>query len=342
MKNKVVRIMLCVSMAAMLGISVPWGAMAAQTESVGTDAGEEKKQEEEQDLGEERVPEDVTVSLLTGEVVLKNETSRFLGSAEYQKAESRVVENAQVTSQGGEQLAQTWNLVLTEEEGTAHIFKDVRADKWAEPRITEQLGMLYIEYLDEENQKQSAPEDIEEKTLEAPVTVYATTEVNIRETPDVASQSLKVTKSGEEWSAVAVLPGWVKVEGNGITGYVHHEYLTEEKDALGEAAVQNTAGKADQPAVQQNQPAYQEPQNDYQEPAYDPPEPQTPVDPEPQEPSAPEPQEPSAPEEQEPSEPDNSGDITVISREDFPNESGDGHGMYEITYSDGSVVYQDY
>ncbi len=66
--------------------------------------------------------------------------------------------------------------------------------------------------------------------------------------------------------------------------------------------------------MQQNQPVYQEPE-------YDPPEAQEP---------------------QELSGEDDSGGVTEISREDFPNKSGDGHGMYVITYSDGSVIYQDY
>ncbi len=221
MKNKAVRVMLSLSITAMLGCVMPCTAAAVQEEGLGTAAGEE------------RVSEDVSLSLITGEVVLKNETSRFFCDAEYKKAESRVMENAQVTNQGAEQLAQTWDLVLSEENGVIHTFPDVRADKWKEPKIIEQLGMLYVEFLDEENQKQDASEETEERNLEASVIVYATTEVNVREKPDIASQSLKVTKAGEEWRAVAVLPGWVKVEGNGITGYVHHEYMTENKGTVG-------------------------------------------------------------------------------------------------------------
>lgn len=333
MKNKAVRMMLALSMTAMLSAGVPCSVLTTESEGMEADAGEEK------------VPEDVTLSLLTGEVVLTNETDRCFSNAEYKKAESKAVENGQVTGDGSEQLAQTWDLVLTEEDGVVHTFQDVRADKWTEPRIIEQFGILYVEFLDEESQKQSALEDGEEKVLDAPVTVYTVTAVNVRQTPDITSQSLKVTQTGEQWSATAALPGWVKVEGNGITGYVHYEYLTEEKEEAVGNIGQATVGNQSQPGVQQNQPVYQEPQTNYQEPEYTPPsvpETQEPSEPDNETPSAPEVQEPSEPEIQDPQQPDDSGDATEVSREDFPNESGDGHGMYEITYSDGSVIYQNY
>lgn len=342
MKNKAAKKIFCLSMAAMLGIASPAAVMAAEevkTEETepAAENGEEKASEEEAKTDEERVPEDVTVTLKTGDVVLKNETKRFFGTAEYKRAESRVVENAELASQGGEQVAQTWDLVLTEEEGTVHTFQDVRADKWKEPVLTEEFGILYVTYQDEENEEQEALEDAEEKNLETPVTVYATTEVNIRETPDTASQSLKVTKAGEEWTAIAVLPGWVKVEGNGVTGYVHHEYVTEDKEQIEALKTAEPTAAVQQPAEQEPQSSYQEPVNDYQEPQYN----NTPAQPAEQEPA--QPQQPSEPSEPtEPDTPDDSGEVTELSREDIPNEAGDGHGVYEITYSDGSVVYEEY
>lgn len=375
MKNKAARYILCLSMAAMLGLGSPAVLMAAQTEEGKTEEtkpeeangaeGQEAQpeQEEEKEPEEERIPEDVTVALQTGDVVLKNETTCFFSGAEYKRAESKVVETVEGTAETAEseQVAQTWDLVLTEEEGTVHTFKDVRTDKWLEPVITEQFGILYIQYLDETNEKQEALETLEneeEKTLEKPVTVYTTTDVNVRETPDTASASLKVTARGEEWSVVAALPGWVKVEGNGVTGYVHHEYVTEDKENLDGQQNQDKDAATVQTTAQQNRDTYQEPQSAYQEPQYSYQRPQggsqepqgggqepadndqpavqdTPAPDAPAEPTAP--SEPSSPE-----DPGDSGEITEINRETVESGEGDGHGYHEITYSDGSVVYEEF
>lgn len=378
MKNKAARYILCLSMAAMLGLGSPAVLMAAQTEEEKTEETkpeeakdaegqetqpEKEEKEEEKEPEEEKIPEDVTVTLQTGDVVLKNETTCFFSGAEYKRAESKVIETVEGTAEteGSEQVAQTWDLVLTEEEGTVHTFKDVRTDKWQEPVITEQFGILYIQYLDEANQKQEALETLEneeEKTLEKPVAVYTTTDVNVRETPDTASKSLKVTARGEQWSVVAALPGWVKVEGNGVTGYVHHEYVTEDKEGLDGQNKQDTAVAANQTTVQQTTNTYQEPQYTYQEPQYTEPayeEPQGGGQPAVQEPAdsdqpavqdtpAPEePSEPTAPSDpSSPEDPGDSGEITEINRETVESGEGDGHGYHEITYSDGSVVYEEF
>lgn len=260
MKNQIVKRMIYASAAAMLCMSTPAAVLAeeaaAQTEQAAENAAEgaaENSADAGEEKEEERIPEDVTVSLQTGDVVVKNETKRFFANAEYKRAESKVVEmetaeeTADTQDEGTEVVAQTWNLILTEEPtveevdgekkekaGEVHTFDDVRADKWTDPVLTEEFGFLYIKYTDENLEEKEAAETAEEKELEKPVTIYVTTEVNVRQSADVEADLVTVTTFGEEWTAVASVPGWVKVEKDGKTGYVRHEYVTDDKAKLEE------------------------------------------------------------------------------------------------------------
>lgn len=196
MKNQIVKRMIYASAAAMLCMSTPAAVLAeeaaAQTEQAAENAAEgaaENSADAGEEKEEERIPEDVTVSLQTGDVVVKNETKRFFANAEYKRAESKVVEmetaeeTADTQDEGTEVVAQTWNLILTEEPtveevdgekkekaGEVHTFDDVRADKWTDPVLTEEFGFLYIKYTDENLEEKEAAETAEEKELEKPVT----------------------------------------------------------------------------------------------------------------------------------------------------------------------------
>ena len=256
MKNKLVKKMLCLSVSVMLAAAVPVVSVAAEAENVQTQENTQTAENtenaqipemQETETPEETIPEEFTFSLKTGDIVIKNEAKIIPKTAEYVKTES-TPEDAAVQADAVEDiLEQKWTLQITEEkekvpetpenpeEGLAetteevvHKFDAVRADKWTAPVLKERFGFLYIEYTDENLEVQEAWETGEEKELEQPITVYATTEVNIRETADTQAQSLAVTTPGAEWKAVAALPGWVKVEANGVTGYVYQKYVTED------------------------------------------------------------------------------------------------------------------
>lgn len=356
MKNKMVKKILCLSAAAMLGISTPAAVMAAEVSQEGAAVTETEAAAETgtEIAEEERIPEDVTLSLQTGDVVLKNETKRFFASAEYKRAESRVLETEEsVNTEETEVVAQTWDFVLTEEapqeseEGTVgevHTFEDVRADKWKEPVLTEEFGFLYITYLDEEEEKQECCEKAEEKELEAPVTVYATTEVNIRETADTTSASLKVAALGDELKAIASVPGWVKVEIAGVTGYIHHEYVTEDKSEIDALTVEKQAAQTT-PQEEKTTNTDNSQSSNYQEPDYGYDEPSQPSNSGSSSNNNSSSNSGSSSNDNTSSEEsggDDSGEVTEIGREAFDDCDGSGHGYYEITYSDGSVSYEEY
>lgn len=295
MKKKLVGILLAAAVMTGSVMAVP----AAETESTEAVSAE---------TAETEVIEDVKITLESGEVLLKNETKTNY-TAEYKKAEEKAENEAAAT--------ETWNLILTDKEGTSHTFENAAADQWTEPSLTEEYGFLYIKYKDAGGKEQEVLEKAEEKAFEKELAMYATTEVNVRKEASKDSQSLKVASLGSEWKAVASVPGWIKVESDGISGYVFHSYITEDKAKV-DALVQERKAAAEAAAQAAAQAAQE--QTYYEEPSAQEPAPQEPVAQEPEQPSAP----------------------VEVSRQAFDDCDGSGHGYYEITYSDGSVAYEEY
>ena len=108
------------------------------------------------------------------------------------------------------------------------------------------------------------------------------------------------------------------MQADDITGYVYHTYITENKEAADakvkaeqEAKAQAEAAAAQAAAAQaqqsQNNYDYSQDQGSYQEPAQ------------------------AAPQEK-----------YEVGRQQYDDCDGSGHGYYEITYSDGSVGYEEY
>lgn len=329
MKKKLVSILLAavMSVTAMGSVSV-WAADAAVTEAPAEENTESTEQTAEGAEQEEKVIEDVKVTLESGEVTIKNETETNY-TAEYEKQETAEEQETDAVAE------EAWNLVLTDEEGNTHTFEKVTPDKWTELSVIEEYGFLYIKYKDADGKEQETLETAEEKAFEKELTMYVTTDVNVRKEASKESKSLKVTSLGAEWKAVASVPGWIKVEAEGISGYVFHSYITEDKEKV-DALVQEKKAAAAQAAAQaaQAQASYEEPV--YQEPVQQPAEPvEQPAQAEPAPVEEPEP----APEEPAPAEP---SEPVEVSRQAYDDCDGSGHGYYEIIYSDGSVAYEEY
>lgn len=194
-------------------------------------------------------------------------------------------------------------------------------------QLVNELGVLYIFYKDAAKADQEVAEKCEEKTLEEKTTIYTVTNVNVREASDTAAAVIKVSTLGEEFTAVTALPGWVKVElPDGKEGFISHKYVTADAEVIAQLkkAAEEAAAKAKAEAeaaaqAQAQAEAEWEAQqswNDVQE--------EEAVQPEVQ------PQEPVVQE------------VYEVTREKFDDCDGSGHGYYEITYSDGSVAYEEY
>ena len=261
---------------------------------------------EAQDSDGEATAEDFTIAFDGGELSVTNQTTQTIKEAKLVEAaadDSKEADDSEETADASKEAKM--NLVLTEEDGTEHTFQDVTVDKWKDAVLVNSYEFLYINYKDESGKDQEAAETADERTFDEPITMYVSANVHVRKEADKESESLKVAALGDEFKVVAAVPGWFKVENGDDTGYVFHSYLTEDKaavDALVKAKQEADAAAAQAAAAAAAQAAQQQAAAAAAQPAQK----------------------------------------TEVSRQAYDDCDGSGHGYYEITWSDGSVTYENY
>ena len=261
---------------------------------------------EAQDSDGEATAEDFTIAFDGGELSVTNQTTQTIKEVKLVEAaadDSKEADDSEETADASKEAKM--NLVLTEEDGTEHTFQDVTVDKWKDAVLVNSYEFLYINYKDESGKDQEAAETADERTFDEPITMYVSANVHVRKEADKESESLKVAALGDEFKVVAAVPGWFKVENGDDTGYVFHSYLTEDKaavDALVKAKQEADAAAAQAAAAAAAQAAQQQAAAAAAQPAQK----------------------------------------TEVSRQAYDDCDGSGHGYYEITWSDGSVTYENY
>lgn len=261
---------------------------------------------EAQDSDGEATAEDFTIAFDGGELSVTNQTTQAIKEAKLVEAaadDSKEADDSEETADASKEAKM--NLVLTEEDGTEHTFQDVTVDKWKDAVLVNSYEFLYINYKDESGKDQEAAETADERTFDEPITMYVSANVHVRKEADKESESLKVAALGDEFKVIAAVPGWFKVENGDDTGYVFHSYLTEDKaavDALVKAKQEADAAAAQAAAAAAAQAAQQQAAAAAAQPAQK----------------------------------------TEVSRQAYDDCDGSGHGYYEITWSDGSVTYENY
>lgn len=261
---------------------------------------------EAQDSDGEATAEDFTIAFDGGELSVTNQTTQTIKEAKLVEAaadDSKEADDSEETADASKEAKM--NLVLTEEDGTEHTFQDVTVDKWKDAVLVNSYEFLYINYKDESGKDQEAAETADERTFDEPITMYVSANVHVRKEADKESESLKVAALGDEFKVIAAVPGWFKVENGDDTGYVFHSYLTEDKaavDALVKAKQEADAAAAQAAAAAAAQAAQQQAAAAASQPAQK----------------------------------------TEVSRQAYDDCDGSGHGYYEITWSDGSVTYENY
>ena len=302
MKKNVVKTMLSLTLAASMVLGAPASLYAA----------EEPAAEATEEAAAEETGEDLKVALTEGELVIKNQTTRVFEKAELVKREEKAEEaKTEETKETKEEPEEVTDLVVTEENGDTHTYETVSLDKATDAVIYDQYGFLYIKYKDENGKEQEAIETAEEKKLDAPLTMYASSNVHIRKEADAESDSVKVIQMGTECKVVAMVPGWMQVEAGEDKGFVFHSFITEDKasvdaalkakaeaEAAAAASAAQAQAEAEAAAAAQAQAQAQQQQ---QAPA-----------------------------------------VYEVSRVAYDDCDGSGHGYFEITYSDGSVAYEEY
>lgn len=261
---------------------------------------------EAQDSDGEATAEDFTIAFDGGELSVTNQTTQTIKEAKLVEAaadDSEEADNSEETADASKEAKM--DLVLTEEDGTEHTFQDVTVDKWKDAVLVNSYEFLYINYKDESGKDQEAAETADERTFDEPITMYVSANVHVRKEADKESESLKVAALGDEFKVIAAVPGWFKVENGDDTGYVFHSYLTEDKaavDALVKAKQEADAAAAQAAAAAAAQAAQQQAAAAAAQPAQK----------------------------------------TEVSRQAYDDCDGSGHGYFEITWSDGSVTYENY
>ena len=306
MKRRVIETILSLALTVAMVTGAPAMTFAAEDTAV--------EQTETTDEADEAAAEDFQV----GDLTVKNTTTVKVKNAEIKEGVKETAdsiaaaeETADADSKEATEVTEEKinNLVLTMEDGTEHIFEDVKTEDWNEPSLYEEYGMFYISYKDVAGKDQEASEKADEKAFDEEKTVYATTKVNVREEPSTDAKAVKVVVLGAEFKATAVCPGWIKVKGETVEGYVSHLYVTEDKEKVdqlvaeqkaAEEAAAKAAAEAQAAAAAQAQAAAEAQAAAAAQP------------------------------------------VTEVSRQAYDDCDGSGHGYYEITYSDGSVGYEEY
>lgn len=316
MKKRVIETILSLVLTVTVVAGVPVMTFAAEeTETEQTaDAAAEETAAEDFQVGDLTVKNTASVNVKSAEikeVVKENTEAKAEEKADTEDTadEDATTEDSKAEDTTEEPAAEEKinNLVLTMEDGTEHTFEDVKTEDWKDPSLYEEYGMFYISYKDANGKDQEAVEKADEKKLDEEKTVYTTTKVNVREEPSTDAKAVKVVVLGAEFKATAVCPGWIKVKGETVEGYVSHLYVTEDKEEVDKLlAEQKAAEEAAAAAAAAQAQAAAEAQAAAQAQA-----------------AAAQP-------------------VTEVGRQAYDDCDGSGHGYYEITYSDGSVGYEEY
>lgn len=315
MKRKTVQMILSLTLTAAMCFGAPAAVLAKEAAATEDTADQTAENADKTDSAKEKEAEDFKV----GDLEVKNQSGFTVKSAELQEVKDDDSEKKDTDKNSSEKAETSQNLVITLEEGQEHTFENVTLSDWKDPVFYNEYEIFYISYTDKNGKTQEALENAEETELVGDVVTYAKTNVNIREEADTKSKSLKVTSLGTEFKVTAVRPGWLKVEGDGVKGYATHTYFTPNKDEIDrlvkekkeaeEKSAAQAKAAAEAQAAAAAQAAEKQASYSYEEPSYD------------------------ASYDSEPIE---------VGRQAYDDCDGSGHGYYEITYSDGSVGYEDY
>lgn len=202
---------------------------------------------------------------------------------------------------------ETGSILAKEKAGTEHLFEVAEEGSWTEAVLYEEYGFLYLKYLDEAGKIQELAEQGKEKELEEPVTVYAVNNVNVRKGPNTDEEALMVTTVADEGTVTAVAPGWLKIKIRDVEGYASHRYFTENKEEAQAELEKRRAEEAAWAAAQSKASSGS-----------------------------------SSGGKKSSSGGKSSQKVHEVGRQKYDDCDGSGHGYYEITYSDGSVAYEEY
>ena len=193
-----------------------------------------------------------------------------------------------------------YTLTLTDENGTDHVYQNVDPTKWSDVYFATEDGFYLLWLKDPEGARKLAAELGEEITFEEPETRYALDDVALHVEANVQSDKCGTVSRGMEVSVLAAGPRWCKVvcekDGGEVSGYMSRSFLTSSKEEAEAAVSANDAARAAQEAAAAAAAAQAAAAAAAAQAAAGP---------------------------------------TEVSRQQYPDCDGSGHGYWEVTYSDG-------
>ncbi len=312
MENTMIKKLSSVVLAGILFVTAATGTFAMNVSASEADvSAAEAAETESEELSTEA--EEIAEQEFTVEIGADAETKTIVNKTDVSIAEVTYEINADTptdTAQNEEVQEEQSNgvLLINEEGGAVHTFEDVDLTSASDYSIVEKLSFLFVKGTDSNGEEIWFYETAEDVTLDEPVAMYTVGMVNIREEPDGDSTLLATAERGSEVEVAGGTSKWFLVTQDDVSGYVAARYLTED-EAEAEAAVEaeSTARAAAEAAAAAQAAAEAAAAQSY---SY--------------------------------SDSYSSSAPTEVGREAIYDCDGSGNGYYEITYSDGSVGYEDF
>ena len=205
------------------------------------------------------------------------------------------------------------DVTMKSSDGLTYEFKNIRYVEVVRPELTVQGSFAYIKYTSIVNGEESSVGQTGELTYEEPAELFAVDDVYIRTEPDGESEILGVISRGDAIEVLGETADYFKVKKDDVTGYSVRKCVSEdEQEAIAAVKAEEAAREAIRIAQEEaaRQAAAQ--------------------------------QAAAARSSRGSSSRSKTPSVYETGRQKFDDCDGSGHGYYEVTYSDGSVKYEEY
>lgn len=203
------------------------------------------------------------------------------------------------------------DITMKSSDGLTYEFKNVRYVEVVRPELVVEGAFAYIKYTSiVDGEERSIGQD-KELTYDEPAELFAVDDVYIREEPNGDAEILGVISRGDAIEVLGETADYYKVKKDDVTGYSVRRCVSEdEQEAIAAVKAEEAAREAIR--IAQEEAARQAAA-----------------------------QQAAAARSSRGSSSKGSG-VHETGRQKFDDCDGSGHGYYEITYSDGSIKYEEY
>lgn len=175
-------------------------------------------------------PQEILLAVDGKEAVVENHTDA--GKVSVKGMETVDQKEEETASEDQEDVvAGSWYIIVLSAEKEEHTFETADFSQWENAVLMEERGFWYIQYTDADGKARELPETAEpiELAEDEILTMWALTDVYVREAPKGTAEAVAVAGLGQECNVTALLPGWYQVEYGEVSGYINHKFLTADE-----------------------------------------------------------------------------------------------------------------